>query len=704
MQQGLVAGHKPSLVVHATPIHGPSHRLGRLVVRSSEKRSGYSAFSGGSSWGAKEKGSEKDFLHALGANQDYNINVSHGQNVAYIDALFVGNTLGQHSDIADGSLRNYEFRTFNNIVGDYYISPRFLEKVAIHFAKNYLVATGVIDSKKAPMPLLLGIWGEKGMGKSFQTELVFKKLGVEAVIMSAGELEHEWAGTPGRLIRERYRKAADMSKTRGKFTCLMINDIDAGIGHQKNTQMTVNNQIVTGTLMNICDDPTRVSIGSEWNEKDIIRRTPIIVTGNDLSKIFAPLLRDGRMDKFYWNPSSDELVNILYHMYKASNLHAAGTHSTNVPGYIEWFGQQPLDFFGALRASTYDHQIRAWLVKDVVGTELMNENANLKGMMRRLATGEDLPVFTPVDLTIDMLIKEGERLEYEQEMVNTHKLSQEYFKSTGGYKATGNGAALMVSDSMGSERMPIQEVQATGKYTDPFRTVTNLVVPSFLDRRSRPEFGTYISGVDTMNENMRHHLGVVVLLLAFASSMYLNREELKEWFELNFGPNATINATDRAYNPNYHRRTNNAATPAPVVKPTIPDPQAACKLEGNVTGCGCDYASVEYVIHQELQPVLRKLVQMPFFAHYKVNLYCDCEFWPDESMCFQEDCCVKECEEKEIPETWRKAEQDKLSSDSSDSSESIESLEAMSEEECEGGGSSGAGVDKAVGEGAYLWL
>jgi hypothetical protein len=32
--------------------------------------------------------------------------------------------------------------------------------------------------------------------------------------MSAGELEHEWAGTPGKLIRERYRKASDMSKVR----------------------------------------------------------------------------------------------------------------------------------------------------------------------------------------------------------------------------------------------------------------------------------------------------------------------------------------------------------------------------------------------------------------------------------------------------------------------------------------------------------
>ena len=64
--------------------------------------------------------------------------------------------------------------------------------------------------------------------------------------------------------------------------------------------MTVNNQIVVGTLMNLSDNPTRVSIGQDWQEKDITHRIPIIVTGNDLSTIYAPLIRDGRMDKFYW--------------------------------------------------------------------------------------------------------------------------------------------------------------------------------------------------------------------------------------------------------------------------------------------------------------------------------------------------------------------------------------------------------------------
>lgn len=67
-----------------------------------------------------------------------------------------------------------------------------------------------------------------------------------------------------------------------------------------NTQMTVNNQIVVGTLMNLSDNPTRVSVGQDWRESDVTNRIPVIVTGNDLSTIYAPLIRDGRMDKFYW--------------------------------------------------------------------------------------------------------------------------------------------------------------------------------------------------------------------------------------------------------------------------------------------------------------------------------------------------------------------------------------------------------------------
>lgn len=39
--------------------------------------------------------------------------------------------LGHKSDIADGSLRAWEFRQFGNLVGDYCISPRFLDAVSV---------------------------------------------------------------------------------------------------------------------------------------------------------------------------------------------------------------------------------------------------------------------------------------------------------------------------------------------------------------------------------------------------------------------------------------------------------------------------------------------------------------------------------------------------------------------------------------------
>lgn len=45
--------------------------------------------------------------------------------------------------------------------------------------------------------ILLGVWGGKGQGKTFQTELIFRAMDIEPVIMSAGELESERAGKWG---------------------------------------------------------------------------------------------------------------------------------------------------------------------------------------------------------------------------------------------------------------------------------------------------------------------------------------------------------------------------------------------------------------------------------------------------------------------------------------------------------------------------
>lgn len=104
------------------------------------------------------------------------------------------------------------------------------------------------------------------------------------------------------------------------MSALVINDLDAGVGRLVNTQCTVNNQIVVATLMNLCDNPTNVSVGEQWVQNEQLSRVPIIVTGNDFSKLYAPLIRDGRMEKFYWQPSMKDRVQILTRMFRSEGL------------------------------------------------------------------------------------------------------------------------------------------------------------------------------------------------------------------------------------------------------------------------------------------------------------------------------------------------------------------------------------------------
>eukprot|EP00252_Welwitschia_mirabilis_P010600 TRINITY_DN23930_c0_g1_i8.p1 TRINITY_DN23930_c0_g1~~TRINITY_DN23930_c0_g1_i8.p1 ORF type:complete len:397 (-),score=69.70 TRINITY_DN23930_c0_g1_i8:361-1551(-) len=341
-----------------------------------------------SSWDAKNSQGE-DYLYRLGREAD-NVNTTVGARKGLIDDLFVGKFLGKDADIVF-AYRQKVTRSFEHLQGDYYIAPVFMDKI--------------------------GIWGGKGQGKSFQTELIFKAMGVEPVILSAGELESERAGEPGKLIRERYRTASQVIKNQGKMSCLMINDLDAGVGRFENTQMTVNNQIVIGTLMNLADNPTRVSIGQEWRESDVTNRVPIIVTGNDFSTLYAPLVRDGRMEKFYWQPTRDDIVNIVYKMYEKD-----GISRKDVTKLVDAFPNQALDFYGALRSRTYDHVILKWVDK-IGGAEKLGENLlNKKNqeMITQLAQPKQ---------NIEDLMEAGNSLIKEQEKISEMKLSEQYMKS-----------------------------------------------------------------------------------------------------------------------------------------------------------------------------------------------------------------------------------------------------------------------------------
>ncbi|CAI8612835.1 unnamed protein product [Vicia faba] len=234
--------------------------------------------------------------------------------------------------------------------------------------------------------------------------------GTGPIMMSAGELESENAGEPAKLIRQRYREAADIIK-KGKMCCLFINDLDAGAGRLGGTtQYTVNNQMVNATLMNIADNPTNVQLPGMYNKEEN-PRVPIVVTGNDFSTLYAPLIRDGRMEKFYWAPTREDRIGVCQGIFRSD-----GVPKDGIVKIVDTFPGQSIDFFGALRARVYDDEVRKWI--SGVGVEHIG---------KRLVNSKDgPPTFEQPKMTIEKLLEYGNMLVQEQENVKRVQLADKY--------------------------------------------------------------------------------------------------------------------------------------------------------------------------------------------------------------------------------------------------------------------------------------
>ncbi|VAH92471.1 unnamed protein product [Triticum turgidum subsp. durum] len=235
-------------VTSAVNYHGKSSKANRFTVMAAEN--------------IDEKRNTDKWKGLAYDISDDQQDITRGKGI--VDSLFQAPTgdgtheavLSSYEYVSQG-LKKYDF---DNTMGGFYIAPAFMDKLVVHLSKNFMTLPNI------KIPLILGIWGGKGQGKSFQCELVFAKMGINPIMMSAGELESGNAGEPAKLIRQRYREAADMIK-KGKMCCLFINDLDAGAGRMGGTtQYTVNNQMVNATLMNIADAPTNVQLPGMYNK------------------------------------------------------------------------------------------------------------------------------------------------------------------------------------------------------------------------------------------------------------------------------------------------------------------------------------------------------------------------------------------------------------------------------------------------------
>ena len=97
-----------------------------------------------------------------------------GRGRGMVDSLFQGAGIGmggtQNAILSSEEYLSTAQRNMNNIEDGFYIAPAFLDKLSIHVAKNFL------DLPKIKVPLILGIWGGKGQGKTFQVRLFIPAL------------------------------------------------------------------------------------------------------------------------------------------------------------------------------------------------------------------------------------------------------------------------------------------------------------------------------------------------------------------------------------------------------------------------------------------------------------------------------------------------------------------------------------------------
>lgn len=183
------------------------------------------------------------------------------------------------------------------------VSNVFERNVLTHIVSLYLPENHYFQA-----PIFLAIEGRAGEGKTTQTIATCSQHGIDIIYISASELSGAHEKDSINVMKKIYSAAINLRK-RGKVVAILIDDFHMGNATtDENVKRTINSNLLTGYLMNLAENNNSIKI-------------PIILTGNDFSKTYAPLLRSGRADKFVWNPNYEEKKEIVKTIfYRFANI------------------------------------------------------------------------------------------------------------------------------------------------------------------------------------------------------------------------------------------------------------------------------------------------------------------------------------------------------------------------------------------------
>ena len=173
------------------------------------------------------------------------------------------------------------------------ILTRFRKTVLIHVISIYLQ-----NNDRYLPPLFLVIEGAAGEGKTSQAIASCIQFGITVLYISASQLSGSHEHDAIDVMEAVYKKSIDMKK-QGEKVAIIVDDFHlSNASVDDNVKRTINSPLLTGYLMNLTQNR-----GEE--------KIPIILTGNDFSHVYGPLIRSGRADRFEWSPNYDEKKHIV---------------------------------------------------------------------------------------------------------------------------------------------------------------------------------------------------------------------------------------------------------------------------------------------------------------------------------------------------------------------------------------------------------
>lgn len=281
-----------------------------------------------------------------------------------------------------------------------FISPRFQQAITLHVLKN------ILQDVEGQIPLLLGIHGPTGEGKTFQTENALRTMGVKRFLISGGQFDNSISGESAHIVRQTYIRASESLRSgECSLAAVLINDIDTGLGSWGGdvNRYTAYQLSVYGELMHLVDYPNSVE------GKDTFR-VPIIITGNDFTKLYEPLMRAGRMTAFEWIPNFEERVELIIAIFPELTAQEVGRliHEMDqkVKEKMPWYKRSlPIAFYSHLKTFLLDEDL--WDIVQQTGVYRTIDNI-LKGNEPDLSQG----------ITYDRVISKGLELAESGQLLN----------------------------------------------------------------------------------------------------------------------------------------------------------------------------------------------------------------------------------------------------------------------------------------------